>query len=1158
MRRLRWMLPLLLVVGVLPAAAAWLLGSTAGARWAFTDLGPRLVPGLAVEGVNGTLWRGLSIEGLRYVDATGLRVEIDDLSWRWQPAGLRQRLLVIPKLSAARVEVTAGKGGSGDGSPWSGLALPLAIELTEARIDRFEWMGEQGTPLVFEGLRAGLHLDRRLRIRFLQGGLIDPRVTARLSGEVGLDRPSLPLRLAVEWQARMSLEEKPVVLVGKGELHGDMIRLELEHHLSAPFALSTRGQIRALRGDRPSLDLAGAWERLQWPLAGTSQVASPAGSYRISGPLERLALQLGAKLEAPDAPPIEAALTGRWEAGRLHLAPLDLTSKAGRLRLQGTLDLRQTPRWSVEMTGSDLGPAPLASDWPGRLSLRATSRGRVVAEGVAASVTLQSLDGELRGYPFAASGDIEIDGRHVELRGLRLQSGSAKLSADGQVGPTLGLRVSGDVPDLQTLLPAASGRLRFRGEASGALTGPRIALHLEGQDVVREDLRFGTLLADIDWRPPGQGDGNSKIAIMDLAAGGARWRRVQLELQGRPENHRLQLVTAGGPVNVEARLSGAWQAQRWQGRVERLVVDERQLGRWSTDRPASLAVSADAATLERLCLAPDRPPCGEVCAEGGWHVRNGLAVTGRVSRMDLRRFGALLPEDLAVAGRLGADFSIEGPTRAPAVQARARLPSGSLTLREVGEKPIRLALSEATANLRYGPGGLQASASLRLQDKGHMELRLDGTPEGNTGVLRLQGQVDASLPDLALLTPLVPQARIRSGTMSLNARIGGTSQAPRVIGRLEVADGGLDYPRLGLAVRQLRLKLEGGEDGRLRLKGSARSGPGTLHLSGEGSIDPRAPWQLRIDGERVQLVRLPDARVLASPALRLSGGAQGIEVAGRVEVPEADITLRELPEGVARPSGDEVIVGPAAHQVDGSRPAPVNLSGEVELVLGQKVHFAGFGLKTRVAGRLLVALAAGQTKVQGKLDLLEGRYRAWGQDLSIEQGRLLFAGPPDNPGIDLRALRVSKDGQVKAYLAVTGTLRKPATRVYTEPPTSSTDALAYLLNGAPMGQSKGIDQAQLLKAAGSLGLSKTLPLLKKIKQQTGLDELGLADDTGLQGSAVAVGKYLTPDLYVRYVQGLFDPASVLSLRYRIGRHLSVETRSGTTQSAELIYSIEHD
>ncbi len=1156
MRRLLWGLPLLLA-GALVAAAAWLGGSNGGARWLVGDLAPRLVDGLRIQGVEGTLWDGLTIARLRYADATGLAVEVERLSWRWDLAGLRERLLRIRRLSAARVKVTPGRGGAKPDQPRSGIVLPLAVELPDARIGRLEWAGGKGAPLVLTGLHAGLRLDRSLTLDVLEGELAEPRLKARLSGEVGIDQARLPLRLAVTWQARLPLAGETLGAVGSGELRGDLDHLELQHTLSRPFPLTIRGQLRGVADEHPTLDLVGHWEGLQWPLSGDPQVASPVGSYRVSGPLEALDLQMSARLQAPDLPPAEASLLGRWEAGRLKLAPLRLVSAAGRLTARGSVDLRQAPSWSIELTGDALDPAPFAADWPGRLALQASSRGRLENGGVTGRLQIESLQGTLRGYPFAGSGGVEIEGDRIDLHELRLRSGSARLAADGSVRPALGLRLSGDVPDLQALLPQASGRLKFDGEASGRTAQPRLSLHLEGQALAHRNLRLGTLLADIDWRPPGQGEGSARVEVTDLSVEGRRWRRIGLELTGSPERHRLALTARGGPVDAQLRLGGAWRQATWRGRIERLTLDQPRLGHWSATAPAKLSASATRVRLDPLCLAP-RPDGGAVCAGGDWQAQSGLALQGELRRLDLRVFASLLPERLHLAGRLGGKVSVMGPVDAPALEAKLRLPAGRLTLREAGEQPITLALRGATVDLRHAPEGLRASAALTLQDEGRMALHLEGRPQAGSDSLRLAGRVRASLPDLALLRPLVPQARIRSGRMRLDARIAGTSRRPRVVGELRVIDGALDYPALGLEVREFSLALEGGEDGRLRLKGSARSGPGLLRLAGEGSMDPRAPWRLRIDGQRVELVRLPDARVLASPALRLSGGAGGIEVTGRVEIPEADIVVRELPEGVVRPSSDEVVVGSKQSEDKAGRSTLLDLSGRVELVLGEKVRFAGFGLKTRVTGRLRVALARGRTRVDGNLDLVEGRYRAWGQDLTIEQGRLLFAGPPDNPGIDLRAVRPSKDGRVKAYLAVSGTLRQPATRVYTEPPTSSTDALAYLLNGAPMGQSQGLDQAQLLRAAGSLGLSKTLPLLKKIEAQTGLDELGLDEDAGLQGSALAVGKYLTPDLYVRYVQGLFDPASVLSLRYRISEHLSVETRSGTTQSAELIYSIEHD
>src|SRR5436309_4633401 len=48
-----------------------------------------------------------------------------------------------------------------------------------------------------------------------------------------------------------------------------------------------------------------------------------------------------------------------------------------------------------------------------------------------------------------------------------------------------------------------------------------------------------------------------------------------------------------------------------------------------------------------------------------------------------------------------------------------------------------------------------------------------------------------------------------------------------------------------------------------------------------------------------------------------------------------------------------------------------------------------------------------------------------GQDLTLDHGRLLFAGgPADNPGLDLQAYRTATDGTV-AGVIVKGTLKSP-------------------------------------------------------------------------------------------------------------------------------------
>jgi translocation and assembly module TamB len=41
----------------------------------------------------------------------------------------------------------------------------------------------------------------------------------------------------------------------------------------------------------------------------------------------------------------------------------------------------------------------------------------------------------------------------------------------------------------------------------------------------------------------------------------------------------------------------------------------------------------------------------------------------------------------------------------------------------------------------------------------------------------------------------------------------------------------------------------------------------------------------------------------------------------------------------------------------------------------------------------------------GEVNLTDGRFRAFGQDLLIRQGQLLFSGPPDQPLLDFEAIR---------------------------------------------------------------------------------------------------------------------------------------------------------
>jgi len=252
-------------------------------------------------------------------------------------------------------------------------------------------------------------------------------------------------------------------------------------------------------------------------------------------------------------------------------------------------------------------------------------------------------------------------------------------------------------------------------------------------------------------------------------------------------------------------------------------------------------------------------------------------------------------------------------------------------------------------------------------------------------------------------------------------------------------------------------------------------------------------------------------------------------------------------------SDDEVLV--QAEYAE-SKPAAAAVATDLTLLLGDQVRFSGFGLDARIDGRLRISSKPAQPLLgEGAIALEEAYYKAYGQDLAVERGRLLFAGPLDNPGLDVRATR--RSGEVVAVLELTGTASRPSARVFSEPPLPDAEAFAYLLTGKPLSGASSSDGAMLSGAALALGLDNADGVTRKIGRQLGLDEVGLTG--GGSNAGLVLGKYLTPDIYLSYVLNLFGGEGAVQVEYKLTDSISVQGRtSAESQEVDLIYRYERD
>jgi translocation and assembly module TamB len=382
-----------------------------------------------------------------------------------------------------------------------------------------------------------------------------------------------------------------------------------------------------------------------------------------------------------------------------------------------------------------------------------------------------------------------------------------------------------------------------------------------------------------------------------------------------------------------------------------------------------------------------------------------------------------------------------------------------------------------------------------------------------------------------------------AGRIDGSGNLSGSLLAPQIDGRLQLREGQLSGGQLPMTVEALQVDaMIAGES--LQLSGGWRSGErGQASLAGELAWRSGLQGELRLRGSHLPVNVEPYAELEVEPDLTLRIAAEQLSITGEVLIPRGKIVIRELPPSIVKVSDDAVIVGS-----DSVEQQPVAIAMDIDVEVGQeRLSFSGFGLKADLAGRVHVG---NDLDTRGELSLNNGRYRAYGQRLTIRRARLLFIGPIDRPYLDVEAIR--RVDSVVAGLRLSGNAEQPTTEVFSEPAMSQEQALSYLVLGRPLGQGSG-DNNMLAQAALALGLAGSAPLAGGLAQGLGIEDFQLdTAGSGASTSVVASGS-LSERLSLRYGVGVFEPANTIALRYELSKRLYLEAASGLASSLDLFY-----
>ncbi|MDM8545950.1 translocation/assembly module TamB domain-containing protein [Candidatus Venteria ishoeyi] len=885
------------------------------------------------------------------------------------------------------------------------------------------------------------------------------------------------------------------------------------------------------------------WSDLRYPLHNKAQFASAEGQIQLSGKTNDWQLQGNWDFKGENLPTSQWNIQGQGDLQQAKLQRLQAKLLGGSTALAGQVAWLPQPSWKLKLHAKNINPGQQWSQWPGKLKLKLDSQGQIHNGLVKYQAKLQQLAGKLRGQKLTMQGKTQGQGKTLQSQ-LKLNIGNSQLKLVAKLGKQLQADWQLQAPDLSRLLPQAQGTFKADGKLSGSGTKWLMQAKAQGENLGFEQFQLENINLALDFK--------KNRLLLDLAANNLRQGSqtlldaLKVKLTGKPEKHQLTLNALAPNKQLALKLNGKLdkQWQQWQGALNTLQAQAAPWGQWDLQKPVVVKASLKKIYMDKLCLAQNQwsDDKSAICAQLNWQQQKGSDVNIHLAQVPLQLIQPIIPADSQVQGKLDGKLQVR-------LNPQGRLHTQALLSMSPGK--IRAILADEWRTFDFKGGdvrlntdaqGIHGKVDLVLIPGSHIqgEMHLPGAkialPLAENQAL--QGQLNMLFSDLRLIPGLVPALEEIEGRIRLESKISGTIASPKLSGQLNVADVNTHIPQLGLKLEQLHLVLWSDQENQIQLAAGMQSGDGEVHAVGKGTLTSLDDWLMAVEikGDGLKVIDTPDIQGYASPDLKFRMEPGKLELSGTLEIPKAEITPNLVigessnhPQAVAY-SEDVQIIEQQMPVKQTKKADKWQSHINVLIKLGNEINLDVVGFQSQLGGAVQIfqnPQQAGLLRGNGALYITKGIYRAYGQDLAIRQGLVIFAdGPVDNPALDIKAERTIRKDQnsppvTKAGVHITGTVKTPKIGLFSEPMVEDGQILSYLLTGS-------------------------------------------AFNSGAEQRALSLGAYITRDFYAGFSFNLFgsnkisveDASKVFNLRYDINEKWGVEATVGDKDSGvDLSYTL---
>ncbi|PXW59590.1 autotransporter secretion inner membrane protein TamB [Grimontella sp. AG753] len=941
---------------------------------------------------------------------------------------------------------------------------------------------------------------------------------------------------------------------------GGEVRKQLEFgvNLSGPVDIVLRGQTQLAEAGLPlNLDITS--EQLYWPFTGEKQYQADDLKLKLTGKMTDYTLSFRTAVKGQDVPPATITLDGKGNEQQISIDKLSVAALEGRTELKALLDWQQAISWRGELTLDGINTAKTFPDWPAKLNGLAKMRGSLYGGTWQLDIPELKLAGNVKQNKVSVDGQLKGNSyMQWTIPGLHLELGRNKADVKGELGvKDLNLDANIDAPGLDNALPGLGGTAKGLVNIRGTVDAPQVMADITASNLRWQALRVARVLVKGDVKSTDQLAGTMNVRVERLSQPGVNISLATLAAKGSEKQHELELRVQGEPVAGQLKLAGSFDRneQRWKGTLS----DTRfttPVGPVALNREIALDYRNQE---QKISIGPHcwTNPNAELCVpqtiDAG---AQGRAVVN-LNRFDLAMLKPFMPDTTQASGTFSGKADVSWDA------SKEGLPQGEVTLsgrnvkvtQVVNDAPLPVAFETLNFNAKLQNNRADLGWLIRLTNNGQFDGQVQVTdPQGRRN---LGGNVNIRNFSLAMANAIFTRGEKAAGTLNANLRLGGNLQSPQLFGQMQL--NGVDvegnFMPFDMQPSQLAMNFNGTTS---TLQGVVRTQRGQINLSGDADWSQINNWRARVaaQGNKVRITVPPMVRLDVSPDLVFEATPTLFTLDGRVDVPWARIVVHDLPESAVGTSSDEVMLN-ADLKPEKPKSAAIPINSNLIVHVGNNVRMDAFGLKARLTGDLKVTQDQQGLGLNGQINIPEGRYHAYGQDLIVRKGELIFSGPVDQPLLNIEAIRNpdATENDVTAGVRITGTADEPKAEIFSDPAMSQQEALSYLLRGQGL-ESGQSDSAAMTSALVGLGVAQSGQVVGKIGETFGVSNLALDTEGVGDSSQVVVSGYVLPGLQVKYGVGIFDSLATLTLRYRLMPKLYLEAVSGLDQALDLLYQFE--